>query len=63
MKNTHEITEEWEWMADLDSYQINSVHQCMKEYAIQVLDEFVSIYIDDINVHDKVISLFKQNIK
>lgn len=43
-----------------DTFCINA----MKEYATAVLNEFIDTYIDEINVHDKIIDLFKrQNIQ
>ncbi len=41
MKDTHQITEEVTWLEDMDTDQIRSIHQCMKDYTEEVLDTAV----------------------
>ncbi len=41
MRTAAEITEGVTWLEDMDSEQIRSIHECMKEYADEVMKESI----------------------
>ena len=39
MQTTYDITGEIEWIGDLTEDQVSDIHECMKKYAREIIDE------------------------
>jgi len=40
MKTPEQITEDTNWIGELDKHDINEIYQCMREYAREVLRDY-----------------------
>lgn len=46
MKTTYDITGDISWIGDMEEGKIWTIHECMKEYAREVLQEFIATQTD-----------------